>query len=206
MLNSRDIELLRPDVAANCKKFIEIAKADGWPVLVTGTVRDKEFQELCYYKGTSKSATPTFHSVKAGLAFDICKNVKGQEYTDNAFWVYCGVLGKRMGFTWGGDWTSFVDKPHFQWDANGRYSGTDILAGRYPPDMPLFGQEEEMTQEQFDAFYDKSNPTYATIDDVPEYWREETQALIDNGKLKGDGTGRLNVRHETLRAVIIAER
>lgn len=206
MLNSRDIDLLRPDVAANCKKLIAIAKADGWPVLVTGTVRDKEFQEYCYYKGTSKSKVPTFHSEAAGLAFDICKNIKGQEYSDNAFWDYCGALGKRMGFTWGGDWKSFVDKPHFQWDCHGRYSGNDILVGWYPPPMPLFEQEDEMTQEQFNAMYDKINPTYATLEDIPSYWREETQALIDSGKLKGTGEGKLNIRHETLRAVIIGER
>lgn len=206
MFNSRDIELLRPDVAANCKKLIELARADGWPVLVTGTVRDKEYQEYCYYKGTSKSKVPTFHSQAAGLAFDICKNVKGQEYGDSLFWDYCGALGKRMGFTWGGDWASFVDKPHFQWDENGRYGGNDILAGRYPPPMPLFEQEDEMTQEQFNALYNGVNPMYATIDDVPSYWQEETRALITAGKLKGDGTGNINIRHETLRAIIVAER
>ena len=206
MLSSRNIDDLRPDVAANCRKMIEIARADGWPILVTGTVRDREFQEYCYYKGTSKSKVPTFHSVEAGLAFDICKNIKGQEYSDNAFWDYCGALGKKMGFTWGGDWTSIVDKSHFQWDGNGTHTGTDILAGRYPPPMPLFEREEEMTQEQFEAMYDKINPTYATLEDVPDYWKGETKALIDSGKLKGTGEGKLNIRHETLRAVIIGER
>lgn len=142
MFNSRDISLLRADVAANCRRMIEIAKADGWPILVAGTVRDEAYQLQCYQNGTSKSKVPTFHGVKAGLAFDICKNVKGQEYSDAAFWAYCGALGKRMGFTWGGDWTSFVDKPHFQWDGGGKFTGSDILAGRYPPDMPLYGKEE----------------------------------------------------------------
>jgi peptidoglycan hydrolase-like protein with peptidoglycan-binding domain len=43
-----------------------------------------------------------------------------------------------MGFTWGGDWTGFVDKPHFQWDNHGEYTGDMIRAKNYPPDMPLF--------------------------------------------------------------------
>ena len=120
MQNSRDISRLRPDVAANCKKMIAIARADGYPVLVTGTVRDNEYQEYCYKKGASRSRVPTFHSSQAGLAFDICKNVKGQEYSDNAFWDYCGALGRKMGFEWGGAWKSFVDKPHFQWSAGGK--------------------------------------------------------------------------------------
>ena len=31
MLNSRDISLLRPDVAANCRKLIELCKAEAFP-------------------------------------------------------------------------------------------------------------------------------------------------------------------------------
>jgi len=172
MLNSRDIDLLRPDVAANCKELVELAARDGYSVLVTGTVRDKEFQELCYFKGTSKNKVPTFHSEAAGLAFDVCKNVKGQEYSDNDFWVYVGALGKRMGFTWGGDWKSFVDKPHFQWDGNKKYSGTDILAGRYPPDMPLFKEEAKMGLSLNDAkaiLKEKAGLADRTIEFMQDY-------------------------------------
>ena len=53
-----------------------------------------------------------------------------------------------MGFTWGGDWKSIVDRPHFQWDGKGSYTNADIRVSRYPPPMPLYRQEEEsMTQE-----------------------------------------------------------
>ena len=93
---------------------------------------------------------PSFHSVKAGLAFDICKNVKEQEYSDAAFFARCGAIGKSMGFEWGGDWKSFVDKPHFQWSGlDHEYTSKDIIAGRYPPTMPLYETEEDkMTGEQ----------------------------------------------------------
>jgi hypothetical protein len=175
-------------------------------VLVTGTVRDKEYQEYCYYKGTSQTATPSFHSVDAKLAFDVCKNVKGDEYGDNAFWAGIGAIGQKMGFDWGGSWTSFVDKPHFQWSDHGKYTSSMVRAGNYPPNMPLYEQVEEMTQDTFNTFYNGINPLYATISDVPSYWQEETKALIASGKLKGDGTGALNIRMETLRAIIIAER
>jgi len=63
-----------------------------------------------------------------------------------------------------------------------------------------------MTQETFNRLYNGVNPLYETIQDVPEYWKAETQALIDSGKLKGDGTGKLHIRHETLRAVIVGNR
>lgn len=144
MLNSRNINDLRADVAANCRIFIEECRKAGYPVLVTQTVRDAEYQAQLYRDGYAKTAVPSFHGAKAGLAFDICKNVRGQEYSDNAFWQGVAKIGKEMGFTWGGDWKSFPDKPHFQWDNHGRYTSAMVRAGRYPPQM-----EEYMTQDKF---------------------------------------------------------
>ena len=39
MLNSRDIDRLRPDVAANCRAWLELCRAAGLLVLVTGSRR-----------------------------------------------------------------------------------------------------------------------------------------------------------------------
>ena len=55
MLNSRNIDLLRRDVADNCRLWLARCEAAGLPVLITGTVRDKEYQEYCYRIGTSKA-------------------------------------------------------------------------------------------------------------------------------------------------------
>ena len=147
MYNSRDIDDLRSDVAANCRIWLELCRAAGLNVLVTGTVRDKEYQEQCYRNGTSKTATPTFHSQGIGLAFDFCKNVKGQEYSDPTFFREAAGIAKQMGFSWGGDWVSFPDRPHIQWDNHGKYTGSMILVGKRPPKMPLY-QEVDMTKEE----------------------------------------------------------
>ena len=145
MLCSRDIDRLRADVAANCRVFISLCAAEGLPVLVTETVRDLEYQASLYAKGRTKPGSivtnqryPTFHWSEAGLAFDICKNVKGHEYDDAAFFAKCGEIGKKVGFTWGGDWASLVDKPHFQWDEHGKYTGSMIRSGKRPATMPLY--------------------------------------------------------------------
>ena len=156
MLNSRDIDKLRADVAANCRVFLDLCKAEGLPVLVTQTVRDLEYQASLYAQGRTKPGkivtnqkTPSFHSDKAGLAFDICKNVKGHEYDDLAFFNRCGEIGKKIGFSWGGDWTSIPDKPHFQWDAGGKYTAAMVRAGKLPPAMPVYKEvQEEMTKEE----------------------------------------------------------
>ena len=151
MYHSRDIADLRADVRANCIIFIDLCKEAGLPVLITETVRDDEYQRYLAANGyASKKATrPTFHSVKAGLAFDICKNVKGHEYDDLSFFDRCGQIAKQVGFSWGGDWKSFPDKPHIQWDAHGKYTGSMILAGKYPPEM-----EEYMDQATFNKMAD----------------------------------------------------
>ena len=54
MLKSRDINHLRSDVAANCRTFVKLCKAEGLPVLVTETVRDKEYQAQLYAQGRTK--------------------------------------------------------------------------------------------------------------------------------------------------------
>ena len=150
MLNSRDIDLLRPDVAANCRKWIERCKAAGLNVLVTQTVRDYEYQASLYAQGRTKpgnivtnAKTPTFHALGAGLAFDFCKNKKGEEYSDAAFFRKAAAIAKEMGFSWGGDWTSIVDPPHIQWDNHGKWTGAMIREGKLPPNMPLYINEEE---------------------------------------------------------------
>ena len=151
MYHSRDIADLRADVRANCVIFLDLCKEAGLSVLITETVRDDEYQRYLVANGyASKTATrPTFHSVKAGLAFDICKNVKGHEYDDLSFFDRCGQIAKQVGFSWGGDWKSFPDKPHIQWDAHGKYTGSMILAGKYPPEM-----EEYMDQATFNKMAD----------------------------------------------------
>lgn len=151
MFHSRDLKYLREDVRTNAETFIRICKEAGLNVLIVETVRDEEYQRKLVEQGyASKSATrPTFHSVKAGLAFDICKNIKGHEYDDVTFFNKCGQIGKQLGFSWGGDWKSFPDKPHFQWDAHKTYTGSMILAGKYPPEM-----EEYMDQPTFNKMMD----------------------------------------------------
>lgn len=188
MLNSRNIEHLRPDVAANCRVFLDLCAAQGLKVLVTNTVRDDEYQAYLYAQGRTRPGSivtnakkPSFHSDKAGLAFDICKNVKGQEYSDKAFFKACAAIGKAMGFEWGGDWKGFVDMPHFQWSGyNHEYASSDIWAGRYPPDMPFYKKEEtnmnfEQALEILKAKGITNSPDYwAKVGDCVMYFKDLT--------------------------------
>lgn len=156
MLKSRDIARLRADVAANCRTFLTLCRAEGLEVLVTETVRDLEYQAALYAQGrtapgniVTNQKIPSFHWEKVGLAFDIAKNVKGHEYDDADFFRKCGAIGKKMGFTWGGDWKSLPDSPHFQWDEHGKYTASMVRAGKLPPQMPRYVEvKKSMTKEE----------------------------------------------------------
>ena len=151
MFHSRNLKYLRSDVRANCEAFLAECKAAGLNVLVTETVRDEEYQRSLVAQGyAAKTATvPTFHSVKAGLAFDICKNIKGHEYDDAAFFQKCGEIGEKIGFTWGGRWKSFPDRPHFQWDDNKQHTSAMIRAGKLPRQMPAYKAAERAFEKAF---------------------------------------------------------
>lgn len=135
--SSRKLDDLRCDVAEQCRAFLARCRAAGYDVLVTQTVRNGAEQRRLAREGyASKSATvPTFHAQGVGLAFDVCKNVKGHEYDDAAFFAAVGKIGEEMGFTWGGRWKSFPDRPHFQWDDHGKITSSMIRAGKRPPVM-----------------------------------------------------------------------
>ena len=194
MRHSRDIDDLRADVAANCRVLLALAEKQGLRALVTETVRDAEYQRMLAEKGyAAKGAVvPSFHANHAGLAFDICKNEAGHEYDDPAFFVKMGNLGKKVGFSWGGDWRSFPDRPHFQWDAGGTYTSAMVRARHYPPPMPRF-EEEEMTQQEFNERMEAYLKALAQRD--PADWSAEARAWAEKtGLIAGDETGNKQYR------------
>ena len=198
MLNSREIDALRADVAANCRAWLARCQAAGLPVCITGTVRDKEYQEYCYRIGTSKATTPSFHAQGVGLAFDFCRNVKGGEYSDLKFFEQAAALAKEMGFSWGGDWTSFVDRPHLQWDQGGKYTSSMILSGRYPPKMPLWEEPEKEEEEEMTLYH--------WFADMPDWARESAEKAYQKGILSADAAGAVSVYESNLQALVWLDR
>ncbi len=200
MLNSREIDRLRLDVAANCRKWLELCKEAGLNVLVTQTVRDREYQEYLYAQGRTRPGSivtngkvPTFHADTAGLAFDFCKNVKGHEYDDNAFFHKAAAIAKGLGFSWGGDWKSFPDMPHIQWDNHGEWTSKMILAGKMPPNMPMCNETEE------------EEMRYNSLNECPDWAKPTISKLIKKKYLAGDGS-KLDLSLDMIRIFVINDR
>ena len=90
-------------------------------------------------------------------------------------------------------------------------NSTDCPGKNYPAvhEILAYNKESEVTEMDFNAWYDKINPYYKTIDDVPEWWRDETRKLLDSGAINGgtdDNPNDVNMRMETLQAIIVANR
>ena len=189
MINSRAIDDLRPDVAANCRTLLMLCKQQGLNVMLAQTLRDNEYQATLYAQGRTKpgsivtnSKTTTFHG--CGLAFDFCKNVKGHEYDDPSFFTNVAIIAKGIGFSWGGDWKSFPDRPHLQWDEHGKYTDAMIRAGKRPAEM-----EEYVTYDQWKKYMEQyrteqgKRPVSAWAKEV---WDKLTKAKVTDGSRPQD--------------------
>ena len=64
---------------------------------------------------TANTQTLNSNHIK-GIAIDFAPCRDGKIWWDapDVIWNEMGKIGKRYGFSWGGDWTDFVDKPHFE--------------------------------------------------------------------------------------------
>ncbi|MFK7887950.1 MAG: peptidoglycan-binding protein [Gammaproteobacteria bacterium] len=118
------IQSLHPDVRAQAAAFVNQVEAQlGIQVRVTSGLRTFSEQNALYAQGrttpgnivTNARGGSSYHNY--GLALDVVPmNAQGQPVWDSPHWDAIGQLGKQMGFDWGGDFRSIVDKPHFQMD------------------------------------------------------------------------------------------
>ena len=113
----RDIKELNPVAQKACNLFMAECKKAGLNVCITETYRSQARQNYLYAQGRTRpgnKVTWTKNSRHTGrMAWDICKNVRGQEYSDDKFFEQCGAIAKKLGITWGGTWKT-PDRPHFE--------------------------------------------------------------------------------------------
>ncbi len=105
--------------------FLQIAEDEGLEVVITETYRSQERQEYLYTLGrTAEGNVVTWtknseHTKRS--AFDIAKNVIGEEYSDRDFFRKAAEIGKRIGLEAGYYWgDGRQDMPHFQMNWYGR--------------------------------------------------------------------------------------
>ena len=127
LISERNIEKLHPKVRNKATEFINrVEKELGIKLRVTSTLRTFAEQDKLYAQGrTTKGGIVTNakggeSNHNFGTALDVVPIVNGQAdwKTTADTWNKIAKVGKSLGFEWGGDWKSFVDKPHFEMTFN----------------------------------------------------------------------------------------
>ena len=190
----RDVAELTDNAKAACELFLEECKRQGLNVLITETYRSQERQDYLYAQGRTragKKVTWTKNSRHTSRrAWDICKNVKGEEYSDTAFFKACGKIAKSLGITWGGEWKT-PDLPHFEVSEDWRYD-----------DMENLRKEIEALKEELRA----KNKVYHYGKDVPEWAKPALWKAMQKGTFKGAAEDDLNVSEDTLKTLVFLDR
>jgi peptidoglycan L-alanyl-D-glutamate endopeptidase CwlK len=120
--NAIVISSLNPIIQQRVRNMVQNLYANhGIRIKVYSGYRSFKEQNELYKKGREypgkvvTNANPGESLHNYGLAFDVVPIVDGVAIWDNdMFWNTIAAVGKSYGFIWGGDWKTFVDKPHFQ--------------------------------------------------------------------------------------------
>ncbi len=211
---SRDKTLLHPELQEIAIEFEEKCKKAGLNVLITETFRTKQEQEALYAKGRTAPGNIVTNCKYPssphcwGVAFDFCRNVRGREYDDSdGFFKRCGEIGKSLGLFWGGDFRSFVDKPHLELTKYLPNNSAKTLQAQYgtPENFIASWKKEEptdMTYGTFKAYMDQYI-LEQTAQSVPEWAEKELDEAKDMGITDGTYPMQFVPRYQ---AAIMAER
>lgn len=112
-----NIDYLEPVTRAAVEAILADAAAQGQPMMVFETYRSQHRQELLFKQGATQLKDVGVHGF--GLAADLVKDIGGDPSWKGDF-TFLGVLAKKHGLVWGGDWNlpqvkhGFVDSCHVQ--------------------------------------------------------------------------------------------
>ena len=143
----RDLDELHPKVKELAKQLIEACSKLGYAIGISETYRTSQRQDYLYSLGRTRSGNivtyargsdkSSYHQWR--LAFDIYNNVPGDLYNETVL-DKAGEIGESLGLEWGGRWSGFVDKSHFQYTFG--LSIADLRAGKKPPE---YTEDKELT-------------------------------------------------------------
>jgi len=206
-INSRSLFDLHPTLERGCNALIRRMNQAGFAhVGVSSTYRCNIYQNWLFEQGrthpgnivTNARGGQSWHNHMAprnALAFDIFQNIRGQEWNNPAFFATAGEIWTAMGGEWGGNWTGFVDRPHFQY--TGGLSLVDLqngktlpLSARMPWEKEVFNVEKRNFRilgqnKTFDAILHEDR-TFVMIRPLLEAmgyrvtWEEATQTAVIN--------------------------
>lgn len=118
--SEKAILTLLPQVQPYARSLVHDAADQGITIIVTSGTRTYDEQNDLYEQGRTKpgrivtNAHAGYSNHNFGVAFDVTIFSNGKPVWESPNYKAVGVLGKKLGLTWGGDWISINDEPHFE--------------------------------------------------------------------------------------------
>ncbi|MDR7193447.1 peptidoglycan-binding protein [Luteimonas terrae] len=118
------IATLHPELRGQAAEFVNRVEQElGITLRVTSGMRTYAEQDALYAQGrTAPGGIVTqvpagYSNHNFGTAFDVVEVRPDGSINWSPDWQAIGRVGTDMGLEWGGNWTTFVDRPHFQLDS-----------------------------------------------------------------------------------------
>ncbi len=120
---TKDIGALHPAMRDSVRAVIDELAAMGVEVRVTETYRDPARQDALFAQGrttdgpivTNARGGSSYHNYAVAVDIVPVSVIGTKNWSPNhPHWAKVGEVVQRHGFTWGGNFSSITDKPHFQ--------------------------------------------------------------------------------------------
>lgn len=114
------IATLHEKVRPLARQLVQDSAAAGITIKITSGSRTYAEQNDLYEQGRTKPGKIVTNARGGqsnhcfGIAFDVTIFNGSQPVWESPLYKTVGKLGKSLGFTWGGDWASINDEPHFE--------------------------------------------------------------------------------------------
>jgi peptidoglycan L-alanyl-D-glutamate endopeptidase CwlK len=115
-----NIATLLPDVQPYARALVEKARSVGIEIRVISGTRTFEEQDRLYAQGRTSpekivsNAKGGESNHNFGLAFDVGVFEDGAYQAESPSYKAVGALGLQLGLSWGGNWKTIHDEPHFE--------------------------------------------------------------------------------------------
>nr|WP_233167447.1 M15 family metallopeptidase [Paenibacillus roseus] len=198
---------LLPVVRAATERLIDRSYAAGVPILITQGLRTIAEQDALYAQGRTApgkivtNARGGYSNHNFGVAIDFAiwqPDGRDVSWEVNKDWLTVVGIAKQLGFSWGGDWTSFKDFPHFEMTFG--LSTAQYRAGQRPTQAQVDqamkkiteGDEEAMTAEEkkvFEALQKKVEALEKQLQqqEAPAWAKPTVDKLTKLASVRGNG-------------------
>lgn len=112
--SQKNIDTLVPKVQALAIALVQKCATAGITIVVTSGTRTFAEQDALFAQGGVTKARGGQSNHNYGLAFDVTIFESGKPVWESPVYRSVGTIGKSLGLSWGGDWKSIVDEPHFE--------------------------------------------------------------------------------------------